>query len=368
MAWMGQQQWGHALLRLWAVLLSALLAALCLLALATRKHVVLWPGNGQWSPYGFSDQDSGGKSRTLAYRREGDTLVSEFQLSDAPARYGGLVLNSVDGLIRDCSRCSTLRLHYRTHTEDPLRVQILLDAPGRTHRGAELSRRYLFWELPPSRAWCTAEIPLAEFQTPEWWFRQNFVPPGQLPPPDYSRLLAVAVCESEFTPPWKPLGVELRSVVFEGAWWPAFLLGCLAPLPLLLQAGWARFRRTRVKPFGLPRPVLPRDEADFARITSLIALKYPEPELTLALVHQETRIPESRISQVLEKRTGLHFKPYLNRVRVEEAARLLRESDLTVSEIAFQVGYGNTTHFNRVFKSLKQASPGEYRRSLKGDT
>lgn len=351
--------------RWWGPLCSLLLAVLLGLAIGTHKRVVLWPGNPQWFAYGFSDQDRGGDSRNLYYRALGPILSSEFILTEKPDRYAGLVLNSVDGLIRDCSGCTSLRMTYRTRTIDPLRVQILLDAPGRTHPDVQLSKRYLFWELPPSLEWTTIEIPLSEFKTPEWWFKQNFVPPVLLPEPDFSRVLAVAVCESEFTPPNKTLGVDLRSVVFLGSWWKVVLLASLAPLPWGLQWLWNRFRKKTkplASPYANPRPVVARDDADFEKIAELIARRYPEPELTLALVSRESRIPESRVSQVLEKRAGLHFKPYLNQVRIQEAVRLLQETELTVSEIAFQVGYANTTHFNRVFKSLKQLSPGEFRK------
>jgi len=324
----------------------------------------------------------------MGVRVDGNTLKTSFILSDAPNRYGGLALNPADWKFRNYSGTRFLCLEYRTQTEDPLRVQILLDAPGRTRSGEELSRRYLFWELPPSSTWRKVEIPLSEFQTPDWWFKQNFVPPSRLPDPDYSRFLGVAICESEFTPPWKTLGVEVRSVRLEGAWWPCILLALLAPIPVLLLRlkGFhpsiplaLPFLETstaeslamdvldepalRVQPFGKPLPIIDREEQEFDRIVQFIAEHYPDPELALARVNKETGIPESRISAILEKRTGLHFKPYLNRVRIDEAMRLLVQTVQTVGEIAFQVGYSNTTHFNRVFKSLKQVSPGEFRKA-----
>jgi AraC-like DNA-binding protein len=351
--------------RWWGLACSLLLLLLLCAAIVTRKQVVIWPGNPGWQPYGFSDMDRGGGSRNLFYRILGPVLSSDFILTDKPDRYAGLVLNSADGVIRDCSSASSLRMTYRTRTIDPLRVQILIDAPGRTHPGAELSKRYLFWELPPSLEWVTVDIPLSEFKTPEWWYKQNFVPPALLPEPDYSRVVAFAVCESEFTPPYKTIGVDLRMVAFMGSWWKVILLAILAPLPLMVQWLWKRTRKDVVKPYANPRPVVDRDEGDFERVTELIAQKYSEPELTLAAVSRESRIPESRVSQVLEKRTGLHFKPYLNQVRIQEALRLLQETELTVSEIAFQVGYANTTHFNRVFKGLKQVSPGEFRKAAR---
>lgn len=381
-AWLQRiQPW--ILLTTCGLLLSGALAAGLL-----RKSLGLWPDNRAWIPRAVADQDQGGKSYSSGLHRDGVLLGTTFVLSDAPNRYGGLVFNPVDDQLQDYSGTTTLVLEYKTLTEDPMRVQILLDAAGRTRTGAELTRRFLFWELPPSLSWRKLEVPLSEFQTPEWWYRQNFVPPNRLPAPDFSRFLGLAVCESEFTPPWKTQGVELKSVRLEGPWWPCFLLLASSLLPLSLWwmrrrwQGWEVERPylemqvvhvpealdeaatpSRIKPFGKPLAIQDREEQDFQKIVDFIAEQYSDPELALARVNRETGIPESRISAVLEKRTGLHFKPYLNHVRVDEAARLLLQTSQTVGEIAFQVGYANTTHFNRVFKSLKDVSPGEFRKT-----
>jgi AraC-like DNA-binding protein len=45
-----------------------------------------------------------------------------------------------------------------------------------------------------------------------------------------------------------------------------------------------------------------------------------------------------------------------------EAKRLLKESEGTISEIAYSVGYNNVTHFNRVFKTETGIAPGDFRK------
>jgi len=65
---------------------------------------------------------------------------------------------------------------------------------------------------------------------------------------------------------------------------------------------------------------------------------------------------------ILKKVSGLPFKQYLNRLRLEEAKRLLTQTDLQVSDIAYKVGYGNISHFNRVFKDHLGISPNDFRK------
>jgi 2-isopropylmalate synthase len=46
---------------------------------------------------------------------------------------------------------------------------------------------------------------------------------------------------------------------------------------------------------------------------------------------------------------------------MNEATRLLKESDLQIAEIADAVGYNNIQHFNRVFKEIYDISPKSFR-------
>ena len=66
--------------------------------------------------------------------------------------------------------------------------------------------------------------------------------------------------------------------------------------------------------------------------------------------------------------TGLTFVGYLNRVRLEQAKRLLHNKSMRVSEIAYEVGFQSLTHFNRTFSKLVGSSPTEYRSRLSRPT
>jgi transcriptional regulator GlxA family with amidase domain len=59
------------------------------------------------------------------------------------------------------------------------------------------------------------------------------------------------------------------------------------------------------------------------------------------------------------------FIPYVNKLRVAKAIRLLEESNLSMSEIAFECGFTNQYHFTRVFKKLTRTPPRESRRRLR---
>lgn len=52
---------------------------------------------------------------------------------------------------------------------------------------------------------------------------------------------------------------------------------------------------------------------------------------------------------------------YLQEVRLEQAKSLLKQSNLTIAEIAFAVGYQDGSHFSSLFKRVNAVTPNEYR-------
>jgi len=58
---------------------------------------------------------------------------------------------------------------------------------------------------------------------------------------------------------------------------------------------------------------------------------------------------------------------YLQRRRIERAMALLRDTDLPVTEICFDVGFGSLGTFSRTFRDVLGESPSEYRERAKGE-
>lgn len=77
-------------------------------------------------------------------------------------------------------------------------------------------------------------------------------------------------------------------------------------------------------------------------------------------------ITESTLARLLKNRTGRTFVEFLNDYRIGFACRWLTETDQTISEIAFRCGFYNIANFNRIFRKLKNLTPGEYRQNFSG--
>lgn len=66
-------------------------------------------------------------------------------------------------------------------------------------------------------------------------------------------------------------------------------------------------------------------------------------------------------SRIFNQYTGSTLPDYINSLRTDEAKRLLRETDKTVSRVAIETGFDNLRTFNRAFKKFTGVSPTEFR-------
>ena len=83
--------------------------------------------------------------------------------------------------------------------------------------------------------------------------------------------------------------------------------------------------------------------------------------VTLAEVAEYLHFSEPYTSRYIRKETGYTFRMILLILRMEAAAKLLRETDLTVDQIAEEVGLSGKTNFYKQFQSFYGTSPAKYR-------
>lgn len=69
----------------------------------------------------------------------------------------------------------------------------------------------------------------------------------------------------------------------------------------------------------------------------------------------------SYFSHIFKQITGKTFVEYVNDLRIHKAMEILEKSATTISDICFEVGFNDITHFNRVFKKEMGLSPRQYR-------
>jgi AraC family transcriptional activator of mar-sox-rob regulon len=89
----------------------------------------------------------------------------------------------------------------------------------------------------------------------------------------------------------------------------------------------------------------------------------------LSLDDLATRFGLSRslLTRAFRRFTGLSLVEYRNRRRLERAALMLAEAEMSVTAIGFAVGFGNASHFHHQFKTLFGVAPAAFRRTVRDD-
>ncbi|HIS79515.1 MAG TPA: helix-turn-helix domain-containing protein [Candidatus Caccousia stercoris] len=110
---------------------------------------------------------------------------------------------------------------------------------------------------------------------------------------------------------------------------------------------------------------LSTDSAGMDKVV-LRALRYIDDHYADASLEEFSRAvhrPLAEISRAVHRETGSTFKELLQKKRFREAAALLQNTSLPVSDVAYAVGYSNTSYFHRRFREIFSVSPREYRES-----
>ena len=84
-------------------------------------------------------------------------------------------------------------------------------------------------------------------------------------------------------------------------------------------------------------------------------------ELTLDDVAKAVHFSPYYVSRLFKEELGLNFIEYVTRTRIDEAKRLLLETNQTISEIALSVGYQDPSYFTKVFKKMEGRTPTQFR-------
>jgi Response regulator containing CheY-like receiver domain and AraC-type DNA-binding domain len=103
-----------------------------------------------------------------------------------------------------------------------------------------------------------------------------------------------------------------------------------------------------------PLPIYIRDALDYIN-------KNYMNDISLKQVADEIHHNQFYLSSRFKKAVQMSFVEYLNKVRIEHSKYLLRTENLKISDIAYIVGFKESTYFCTVFKRIEGVSPNTYR-------
>ena len=102
------------------------------------------------------------------------------------------------------------------------------------------------------------------------------------------------------------------------------------------------------------------DELLMERIMKVVNEHLSDSDFNVEVLTSEVGISRAQLHRKMKEMTGLPVTEFIRNIRLEQAARLLKEQKINVTQVAYAVGFGQLAHFSTVFRKQFGVSPTEY--------
>ena len=113
----------------------------------------------------------------------------------------------------------------------------------------------------------------------------------------------------------------------------------------------------------LPALALALEDAFLLKIRDVVVAHLSEPEFEMPQLERALGMSRSQIFRKVKALTGASPSVFVRSIRLHKAKALLRESALTIAEIAYDVGFSTPAYFSTTFLEEFGKTPSEFRQS-----
>jgi AraC-like DNA-binding protein len=106
-----------------------------------------------------------------------------------------------------------------------------------------------------------------------------------------------------------------------------------------------------------------QDEERIDRIYTFVE-NHHQAEINIEEVAALTNLTVPSFCRYFKKMTNMTFTDFLNEFRINKACKLLHD-EMSISQVCFESGFNNISHFNKTFKNQKGQSPRDYRNEIR---
>jgi len=308
-----------------------------------------------------SEKDTVENSVIESFTKNHDGFVLKYQLHTKLSNpYAGVLF---EGRVWDLHKFDRVTIEINPDQCDPFSVVFADFVPGFSDSTNDLTWQIFEHEIIPRPGKSRYTIELEDFSTPIWWFAEFGQKLERSKDTHFKRVQQIQFQNHPVSAVNKPLQITVSKISFshtplQSAPFWMVSVGCIMAL----------FAVRKRKSIPMPYHHLDGDEshlsADESRIVTFIGNHYARPDMTLSLVTLETGLSQKLIRKVLVLRFDKSFKQYLTDIRLQEARRLLTETDRLIADISLYVGYKHATTFTRLFREQFGHSPREFRDKL----
>lgn len=108
----------------------------------------------------------------------------------------------------------------------------------------------------------------------------------------------------------------------------------------------------------------PQDAARLDVIYSFVSDRFTQ-QIRLSEMADKVSMTPQAFSRYFKNKTGKTFIQFVTEYRVTHACKLLAEGSLSITDVCFESGFNNFSHFNKTFKNQTGRSPSNYRNALR---
>ena len=102
------------------------------------------------------------------------------------------------------------------------------------------------------------------------------------------------------------------------------------------------------------------DELLMERIMKAVNKNLSNSDFNVDMLTQEVGISRAQLHRKMKEMTGISTSEFIRNIRLEQAARLLKEQKINITQVAYTVGFSNLAHFSTIFRKHFGVSPSEY--------
>ena len=110
--------------------------------------------------------------------------------------------------------------------------------------------------------------------------------------------------------------------------------------------------------------ITPQDNERLQQIFNFVRENFKR-QISLEEITEEVSMTAPAFARYFKKNTGKTFTQFVNEYRLVHASKLLAEKPTSITDVCFESGFNNFSHFNKSFKAFTGMSPSEYRNQLK---
>ncbi len=353
---------------LWPLIAASLIVISVILYYSGIKDEFIFPDAKSYLIQGYTDVLDGGNSDILEQSVSDTVFIYRFQLKEGfVSPYAGIKFTSLSNKFIDASKYNELSLIVESNNVNRIGVAIytpLVNGKKLSENDENLFHTY----INISKTKEIIKIPISELKHPEWWEDMHQMTNNTDVSPDLSKILHINVSTAYSPDISKEKLLLVYSLYFSrnnNQLFGYLIIAYFSFLVLLFTVIYlGKYRKKQSSQLTViykPVEVIEKEINWDQKCIKYINQHFHNSELNLELVAKETGVHQRKITNLINESYNCNFKTYINRIRIQEAQRLLTKTDLNIGEIAFKVGFNNQSHFNRVFKAEEQMNPSEYR-------